>query len=107
MGVAGGELLIPTTALLYGTDIQIAGSLSLAVSLPAMIVAFARCSRDVSFGVLRQHACIVTVLAVGSIAGTLVGGLLLGVVSDAVLIPSLVALLVVSSIKVWRHAADA
>lgn len=28
---AGGELLIPTIVLLYGTDIKIAGSLSLAV----------------------------------------------------------------------------
>jgi hypothetical protein len=36
-----------------------------------------------------------------------VGGLLLGVVSEAVLIRSLVALLVLSSITVWRHAADA
>ena len=30
MGVAGGELLIPTIVLLYGLDIKIAGSLSLA-----------------------------------------------------------------------------
>ena len=38
MGVAGGELLIPTIVLLYGVDIKIAGSLSLAVSLPTMLV---------------------------------------------------------------------
>jgi uncharacterized membrane protein YfcA len=41
MGVAGGELLIPTIVLLYGIDIKLAGSLSLAVSLPTMLVAFA------------------------------------------------------------------
>ncbi len=41
MGVAGGELLIPTIVLLYAVDIKIAGSLSLAVSLPTMLVAFA------------------------------------------------------------------
>jgi hypothetical protein len=52
MGVAGGELLIPTIVLLYGLDIKIAGSLSLAVSLPTMLVAFARYSRDASFMVL-------------------------------------------------------
>jgi uncharacterized protein len=40
MGVAGGELLIPTIVL-YGIDIKLAGSLSLAVSLPTMLVAFA------------------------------------------------------------------
>ena len=42
MGVAGGELLIPTIVLFYGTDIKIAGSLSLLVSLTTMLVAFAR-----------------------------------------------------------------
>ena len=33
LGVAGGELLIPTLVLLFGTDIKLAGSLRLAVSL--------------------------------------------------------------------------
>ncbi|MEU9299775.1 sulfite exporter TauE/SafE family protein [Streptomyces sp. NPDC048269] len=42
MGVAGGELLIPTIVLLFGEDIKTAGSLSLLVSLPTMLVAFAR-----------------------------------------------------------------
>ncbi|MEN3614863.1 sulfite exporter TauE/SafE family protein [Plantactinospora sp. ZYX-F-223] len=104
MGVAGGELLIPTITLLFGTDIKIAGSLSLAVSLPTMLVAFARYSRDGSFIVLRRYVRLTIALAVGSIAGTIVGGLLLGVVPDAILVPGLAALLVLSSIKVWRHA---
>lgn len=51
MGVAGGELLIPTIVLLFGADIKAAGSLSLLVSLPTMLVAFARYSRDRSFAV--------------------------------------------------------
>ena len=38
LGVAGGEFLIPTLMLLFGADIKLAGSLSLAVSLPTMIV---------------------------------------------------------------------
>jgi uncharacterized membrane protein YfcA len=32
LGVAGGELLIPTLVLLFGADIKLAGSLSLTVS---------------------------------------------------------------------------
>jgi uncharacterized membrane protein YfcA len=104
MGVAGGELLIPTIVLLFGTDIKTAGSLSLAVSLPTMLVAFARYSRDGGFTVLRRHARLVVVLALGSITGTIAGGLLLGAVADTVLVPGLAALLVLSSIKVWRHA---
>jgi uncharacterized membrane protein YfcA len=103
MGVAGGELLIPTIVLLYGVDIKIAGSLSLAVSLPTMLIAFARYSRDNSFQVLRANKRFVLIMAAGSITGTVLGGLLLGVVPDGVLIPMLVALLIASSFKVWRH----
>lgn len=103
MGVAGGELLIPTIVLLYGTDIKIAGSLSLLVSLPTMLVAFARYSRDNSFAVLGQNRGFLIAMTAGSIAGTVIGGLLLGVVRDAVLIPLLVLLLLLSSIKVWHH----
>ena len=39
MGVAGGELLIPTIVLLYGVDIKIGGSLSLVASLPTTLIA--------------------------------------------------------------------
>ncbi|MGY4541754.1 putative membrane protein YfcA [Arthrobacter sp. UYNi723] len=103
MEVAGGELLIPTIVLLYGTDIKIAGSLSLAVSLPTMLVAFARFSRDKSFGVLGQNKRFLITMTLGSITGTVIGGLLLGVVPSLVLIPLLVLLLLLSSIKVWNH----
>ena len=99
MGVAGGELLIPTIVLLYGIDIKLAGSLSLVVSLPTMLVAFARYSRDASFTVLRANARFVTVMAAGSVTGTLLGGLLLGLIPASVLIPLLLA----SAVKIWRH----
>jgi uncharacterized protein len=103
MGVAGGELLIPTIVLLFAVDIKIAGSLALAISLPTMVVAFARYSRDRSFEVLGANKSFVLAMAAGSIIGTILGGLLLGAVPEGVLIPLLVALLLVSSVKVWRH----
>lgn len=103
MGVAGGELLIPTIVLLYGVDIKVAGSLSLMVSLPTMIVAFARYSRDGSFVVLSHHRRFVLTMALGSVAGTVLGGVLVGVIPDAVLIPALAVLLLISAVKVWRH----
>ena len=103
MGVAGGELLIPTIVLVFGAPVVVAGSLSLAVSLPTMLVAFARYSRDRSFVVLREHARFAVALTLGSVAGTIVGGLLLRVVPDGILIPALALLLVLSSVKVWRH----
>src|SRR5271167_2363740 len=89
MGVAGGELIIPTIVLLFGLDIKIAGTLSLAISLPTMLVAFNRYSQDASFTVLRHNIAFVITMAAGSVVGTLVGGLLLGVVPSALLIPIL------------------
>jgi hypothetical protein len=43
-------------------------------------------------------------MAVGSIAGTIAGGLLFGVVPEGVLIAFLGALLAISAVNVWRHA---
>ena len=103
MGVAGGELLIPTLVLLFGVDIKLAGSLSLAVSLPTMLVGFARYSRDRSFVVLGENRRFVLVMATGSILGSFIGGQLLGLVPNAVLLPLLALLLVLSAVKVWKH----
>jgi uncharacterized protein len=103
MGVAGGELLIPTIVLLYGLDIKLAGSLSLAVSLPTMLVAFARYSRDQAFTVLRGNGRFLLAMTVGSVVGSVGGALLLGVVPNLLLIPALALLLLLSAIKLWRH----
>ena len=103
LGVAGGELLIPTLVLLFGADIKLAGSLSLAVSLPTMLVGFTRYSRDQSFSVLGRNRLFLLVMAAGSIAGTFLGGQLLGLVPGAILLPLLAAILIVSAVKVWRH----
>ena len=69
-----------------------------------MLVAFARYSRDQSFTVLRENTGFVLTMAAGSITGTLIGGMLLGVIPALVLIPALATLLVLSAIEVWRHA---
>lgn len=103
LGVAGGELLIPTLVLLFGLDIKLAGSVSLAISLPTMLVGFARYSRDQAFTVLRGNWSFVFAMGVGSILGTFVGGRLVRIVPTTVLLPLLAAILVVSAFKVWRH----
>lgn len=104
LGVAGGELLIPTLVLLFGADIKLAGSLSLAVSLPTMIVGFTRYSRDQSFTVLGRNRAFVLIMAAGSIVGTFLGGQLLGLIPEGILVPTLAIILLLSAIKVWRHA---
>ena len=104
MGVAGGELLIPTLVLLFGADIKLAGSLSLAVSLPTMLVGFTRYSRDQSFAVVGRNRGFLLIMAGGSIVGTFIGGQLLGLIPDGVLLPALAVILVLSAVKVWRHS---
>jgi uncharacterized membrane protein YfcA len=103
LGVAGGEVLIPTLVLLFGVEIRLAGSLSLAISLPTMLVGLARYSREQSFGVLRAHVPFGISMVIGSIAGAFLGTRLLVFISAAVLVPVLASILVVSAIKIWRH----
>lgn len=103
LGVAGGELLIPTLVLLFGADIKLAGSLSLAVSLPTMLVGFTRYSRDQSFSVIGRNKKFLLTMAAGSIIGTFIGGQLLGLVPGYMLLPALALILVISAVKVWQH----
>lgn len=103
LGVAGGELLIPTLVLLFGVDIKLAGSLSLAVSLPTMIIGFARYTQARSFKVLGENLGFVASMAAGSIVGAFIGGRLLGIVPGELLIPMLAAILLISAVKIWRH----
>jgi uncharacterized membrane protein YfcA len=104
LGVAGGELLIPTIVLLFGADVKLAGSLSLAVSLPTMLVAFSRYSQDQSFVVIRTQRRFIAIMAAGSLVGAFLGGQLLGIVPTKVLLPLLSAILLISAVKIWRHA---
>jgi len=43
------------------------------------------------------------VMAAGSIVGSFIGGRLLGLVPNAVLLPLLAIILVLSALKIWRH----
>ncbi len=104
LGVAGGELLIPTIVLLYGLDIKLAGSLSLLVSLPTMIVGFARYTRADAFQVLREEKPLIGWMMAGSLLGAALGGLLLGRVPTGWLMSLLGIVLLVSAIKTFQHA---
>lgn len=103
LGVAGGELLIPTLILMFGIDVKLAGSLSLAISLPTMLVGFGRYSRDSTSAVLSRNGRFVAVMAVGSVVGSFIGAQLLGIIPGAVLLPVLALILLISSVKLWLH----
>lgn len=103
LGVAGGELLIPTIVLLYGADVKLAGSLSLAVSLPTMIAGFARYSQTNAFAVVKKERGLGTSMAAGSILGAAAGGLMVGIFSPRILLGLLAVVLMLSAVKTFLH----
>lgn len=104
LGVAGGELLIPAIVLLYGLDVKLAGSLSLLVSLPTMIVSFVRYSSADAFGVLLQERSLTGCMVAGSILGAAIGGLFLGLFPTHWLLGILGLVLLLAAIKTFQHA---
>lgn len=104
MGVAGGELLVPTLVLLFSLPVKLAGSVALVIALPTIVVSFARFGRDNTVTVVRENLSALGTMTAGSILGTFIGGQLLGILPSTVLLPLLGLLLVVSAVKIWRHA---
>jgi len=77
LGVAGGELIIPTIILLYGIDIKLAGTLSLVISIPTIIVGLMRYkNKQKLVGSLLRSEFIAS-MSLGSICGALFGSYLL------------------------------
>lgn len=106
LGVAGGELLIPTIVILFGIDIKLAGSLSLAVSLPTMIVGFFRYSQSNSFSVLKNEKSLFIWMLLGSLIGAGVGSLFLGLIPSKILLGALGIILLISAIKTGKYMKE-
>jgi uncharacterized protein len=51
----------------------------------------------------RTKQAVLLVMAVGSIVGTFIGGLLLGLIPNYILLPVLAALLLLSAVTIWRY----
>lgn len=104
LGVAGGELIIPTLVLLYGVDIKLAGSLSLCISLPTMAIAFVRYSQSGAIPLLKREARFIGAMAIGSVIGTIVGGALVGKVHSGTLLTIMGCILLISAFKTFLHS---
>ena len=103
LGVAGGEVIIPALVFGFAAPIKVAGSLSLLISLPTVLVGVARHARA---GALRDGVILrgmVAPMALGSMAGAVVGGLLVGLVPADLLKLGLGVLLIWSAWKAFRH----
>lgn len=99
LGVAGGELIIPTIILLFPVDIKIAGSLSLAISIPTIAMGLIKHKDQQPFHEVRQQFVFIVFLSVGSMGGALAGSYLLNFVSLTVLHVILGSILLISAIK--------
>lgn len=104
LGVAGGELIIPTLVFAFGIDIKTAGTGSLLISLPTVLVGILRYA---SRGSYRDRASLgqtVFPMSCGSAIGATAGGLLAGVISPSVLKFILGGILNISALRVFLHA---
>jgi uncharacterized protein len=103
LGVAGGELIIPTLVFAFGADIKAAGTASLLISLPTVAVGVLRHRRLGAFEERRDLSQTVAPMGLGSVVGAVAGGLLVGLVPAAVLKLVLGAVLIFSAAKTFRR----
>jgi uncharacterized membrane protein YfcA len=104
LGVAGGELLIPTLILVFGADIRTAGSAVLFVSIPTVRIGLFRYGR---MGLLPGRSTLSRVglpMGLESLVGAAAGGVFAGSTSAEVLKLLLGLILIAAALKAfWRH----
>lgn len=103
LGVAGGELIIPTLVFAFGADVRTAGTLSLLISLPTVAVGVTRHARLGSFEERQDLSRTVAPMGAGSVVGAVAGGLLVGLAPESALKLILGVILIVSAIRIFRH----
>jgi uncharacterized membrane protein YfcA len=104
LGVAGGELIIPTLIFGFGVAVKIAGTASLFISLPTVTVGLFHYARQGAFSQRVVFREMIVPMGLGSVIGALVGGLLVGVVPSSVLKLVLGVVLIVSAIRIFRSS---
>lgn len=101
LGVAGGEVIIPTLILGFGAPIKAAGSLSQMISIPTVLTGFVRHYRAGAVKDRETITRLIVPMALGAIAGGIIGGLLSSRVPSGFLKAVLGVILIASSIKVF------
>jgi uncharacterized membrane protein YfcA len=101
LGVAGGEVIIPTLLLGFGTPIKAAGSLSQMVSIPTVITGFVRHFRAGAINDRQIVTRLILPMGLGAIVGGISGGLFSSMAPSGFLKALLGLILIASSIKVF------
>ncbi len=107
LGVAGGELIIPTIVLLFSIDIKLAGSLSLAISIPTILMGLFKYKEQGKLNGISLERESILSMSLGSILGAFIGSILLGFVSSEMLYLILGVILLLSALKLSRHKPSA
>jgi uncharacterized membrane protein YfcA len=102
LGVAGGELIIPTLVLAFAVPIKAAGTMSLLISIPTMLVGLARHRTRGAFQDVRDIGRVILPMAVGTVVGSAVGGLLVGHASAGGVKLLLGCVLIGSALRVFK-----
>jgi uncharacterized membrane protein YfcA len=106
LGVAGGELIIPTLVFAFGADIKTAGTASLIISLPTVMVGVVRYRGKGAFSKKRDLSETILPMSIGSVIGAVVGGLLVGILPASILKIVLGIILNISAWRIFRHQAE-
>jgi len=102
LGVAGGELIIPTLVLAFGVPIKAAGTLSLLISIPTMLVGLARHHALDGFHGLPRVGRVVIPMALGTVVGSTAGALLVVFVPAGAIKVVLGSVLIASALRVFK-----
>jgi uncharacterized protein len=105
LGVAGGEVIIPTLVTGYGAPIALAGTLSLLISAPTIIVGMLRHWRAGALADAATSRFVILPLALGALFGAPLGGLLAACTPAALIKTILGSLLIWSAWKVFGKYA--
>lgn len=103
LGVAGGELIIPTIILLFSVDIKLAGSLSLAISIPTILMGLFKYKIQQRLKEVKTEQKLIISMSFGSILGAFVGSNLLRHISSSLLYLILGTILLLSALKLAKH----
>ncbi|CDG64756.1 MAG: uncharacterized protein PWQ15_1658 [Methanobacterium sp.] len=103
LGVAGGEVIIPILILIFGIDVKLAGTLSLIISVPTMMVGITRHKQNNMYTDRSEISSLVVPMGISSIIGASIGAILV-VYSPSELLKAILGLiLILTSIKLFTE----
>jgi uncharacterized membrane protein YfcA len=102
LGVAGGELIIPTIIMVFAIDIKLAGSLSLAISIPTIIMGLYKYKSHKRLKEVKSEQGFIVSMASGSILGAFIGSSLLRYIDSSSLYVILGVILLLSALKLAK-----